>query len=73
MARVDKARICIRIDRDNLDYFMAKAQKLGGKVGYQTLLNNVLRRYIDTKAALERIARDRLYTVVTAPRSGVAH
>lgn len=72
MARVDKTRICIRLDRDSLDYFVAKAERSGGKVGYQTLLNDALRRYIATEAALDHIIRDKLYTVVTAPRSDVA-
>lgn len=60
-----KVKITIRLDEDILDYFGREADKYGGKVGYQTLINSALREYIDGKApkiedALRRIIREEL-------------
>lgn len=60
-----KVKITIRIDEDILDRFGAEADKYGGKVGYQTLINSALREYLDGKApkfedALRRIIREEL-------------
>lgn len=60
-----KVKITIRLDEDILDYFGREADKYGGKVGYQTLINSALREYIEGKApkiedALRRIIREEL-------------
>ena len=58
-----KTRITIRIDGDLLDYFLKEADKAGGAVGYQTLINDALRRFIEGHAprledTLRRIVRE---------------
>ena len=60
-----KTRITIRIDDDLLDYFLKEADKSGGAVGYQTLLNDALRQFIEGKApkiedTLRRIVREEI-------------
>ena len=60
-----KTRITIRIDDDLLDYFLKEADKFGGAVGYQTLLNDALRQFMEGKApkiedALRRILREEM-------------
>jgi uncharacterized protein (DUF4415 family) len=45
-----KRRITIRIDDDLLDYFLKEADQAGGAVGYQTLMNDALRQFIEGKA-----------------------
>lgn len=60
-----KMKITIRLDEDILDHFGREADKFGGKVGYQTLINSALREYVDGKApkiedALRRIIREEL-------------
>ena len=60
-----KVKITIRLDEDIVDYFGGEADKYGGKVGYQTLINSALREYIDGKApkiedTLRRIIREEL-------------
>jgi uncharacterized protein (DUF4415 family) len=60
-----KTRITIRIDEDVLDYFLKEADKSGGAVGYQTLMNDALRQFIEGKAAkleetLRRIVREEI-------------
>jgi uncharacterized protein (DUF4415 family) len=60
-----KTRITIRIDDDLLDYFLKEADKSGGAVGYQTLLNDALRQFMEGKApkiedALRRILREEM-------------
>ena len=60
-----KVKITIRIDEDILDHFGSEADKHGGKVGYQTLINSALREHVDGKApkfedALRRIIREEL-------------
>ena len=61
-----KIKVTIRLDEAILDYFNAIADKLGGSVGYQTLINSALREYIDGKApkledTLRRIMREELH------------
>jgi uncharacterized protein (DUF4415 family) len=60
-----KIKISIRIDEDLYDAFMTMADKSGGAVGYQTLINGALRAYIEGKApkledTLRRIIREEL-------------
>ena len=60
-----KTRITIRIDGDVFDYFLKEADKSGGAVGYQTLMNDALRQFIEGKAAkleetLRRIVREEI-------------
>lgn len=60
-----KTRITIRIDDDLLDYFLKEADKSGGAVGYQTLLNDALRQFMEGKApkiedTLRRIVREEI-------------
>jgi len=52
-----KTRITIRIDDDILNWFRKQAHKAGGG-NYQTLLNQALREYVDSKVEpLEDILR----------------
>ena len=51
-----KAKITIRLDQDIVDHFLAIADESGGSVGYQTLINDALRRAIDAPA-LEAMVR----------------
>jgi uncharacterized protein (DUF4415 family) len=58
-----KTRITIRLDEDLVDYFLKKADATGGAKGYQTLINEALRQYIEGKApkfeqTLRRIVRE---------------
>jgi uncharacterized protein (DUF4415 family) len=60
-----KVRITIRLDEDLVDYFGALADRTGGKVGYQTLINSALREYVEGKTpkweeALRRIIREEI-------------
>jgi uncharacterized protein (DUF4415 family) len=60
-----KARITIRLDQDLLDYFLHQADRSGGTVGYQTLINNALRLHVEGKApqleeTLRRIVREEI-------------
>ena len=60
-----KTRITIRIDEDVLDFFLKEAEALGGAVGYQTLMNEALRRHAENKApkledTLRRILREEI-------------
>jgi uncharacterized protein (DUF4415 family) len=60
-----KVRITIRLDEDLVDHFGAIADRSGGKVGYQTLINSALREYVDGKTpkweeTLRRIIRDEM-------------
>ena len=55
-------RITIRLVEDLVDYFGTIADRSGGKVGYQTLINAALREYVEGKTlkwkeALRRIIR----------------
>lgn len=51
-----KVRITIRLDEDVVDHFMHLADESGGKVGYQSLINEALRNSI-TAPKLEEIIR----------------
>ena len=51
-----KVRITIRLDEDVVDHFMKEADQSGGKVGYQSLINEALRNSI-TAPRLEEIVR----------------
>jgi uncharacterized protein (DUF4415 family) len=60
-----KLRITIRIDQDLVDYFGTIADRSGGRVGYQTLINSALREYVEGKApkweeTLRRIMREEI-------------
>ena len=60
-----KMKITIRLDEDIIDRFAAMADRAGGSVGYQTLINSALREYLDGYApkfedALRRIIREEL-------------
>ena len=60
-----KVRITIRLDEDLIDYFGAIADRSGGKVGYQTLINSALREYVDGKTpkweeTLRRVIREEI-------------
>ena len=58
-----KKRITIRIDDDLMDHFLKEADAAGGAVGYQTLINEALRHYVQGTApkfedTLRRIVRE---------------
>ena len=60
-----KARITIRLDEDLIDYFGAIADRSGGKIGYQTLINSALREYVEGKTpkweeTLRRVIREEM-------------
>ncbi len=60
-----KKPITIRLDGDIIDHFFAAADASGGAVGYQTLINQALREYIEGKAPklenmLRRVVREEL-------------
>ncbi|HZP04513.1 MAG TPA: BrnA antitoxin family protein [Terracidiphilus sp.] len=60
-----KTRITIRLDEDLVDYFLKEADASGGAAGYQTLINDALRRHVEGKApkledTLRRIVREEL-------------
>jgi uncharacterized protein (DUF4415 family) len=60
-----KTRITIRIDDDILDWFRDQVNAAGGG-NYQTMINNVLREYIDSREVvslektLRRVIREEL-------------
>jgi uncharacterized protein (DUF4415 family) len=58
-----KVKITIRLDQDVVDHFLNKADESGGAVGYQTLINEALRRAIDApslEAMVRRAIREEL-------------
>ncbi|MGO8736859.1 MAG: BrnA antitoxin family protein [Terriglobia bacterium] len=60
-----KARITIRLDEDLVDYFGAIADRSGGKIDSQTLINSALREYVEGKSprweeTLRRIIREEM-------------
>ena len=58
-----KVKITIRLDADIVDHFLARADETGGSVGYQTLINDALRRSIDApslEAMVRRVIREEL-------------
>ena len=64
-----KERITIRLDSDILEYFRDQVERAGGG-NYQTVINNVLRDYIDGKKSapaledtLRRVIREELRKV----------
>jgi len=61
-----KQRITIRLDRDVLDFFLDQVERAGGG-NYQTVINNVLREYVQGKQTspgleetLRRVIREEL-------------
>jgi uncharacterized protein (DUF4415 family) len=66
-----KVKITIRLDEDLIDQFGAMADASGGSVGYQTLINQALREYLEGKApkfedTLRRIVREELAAKLSA-------
>jgi uncharacterized protein (DUF4415 family) len=64
-AQRGKTRITIRLDEDVVDQFIKEADASGGKIGYQTLINDALRQHVEGKAArledtLRRIVREEI-------------
>ena len=62
-----KQRLTIALDRDIIDYFLNQVDRAGGG-NYQTVINDVLRDYIDGKRAapeleetLRRVIREELH------------
>lgn len=58
-----KVKITIRLDADVVDHFLARADESGGSVGYQTLINEALRRSLDApslEAVVRRVIREEL-------------
>ena len=60
-----KTRITIRLDEDIVDHFLQEAEGSGGASGYQTLINEALRRHVEGKApkledTLRRIVREEM-------------
>jgi uncharacterized protein (DUF4415 family) len=59
-----KSRITIRLDEDILEWFREKVDQAGGG-NYQTLINGVLRRYVEQaheplESTLRRVLREEL-------------
>jgi uncharacterized protein (DUF4415 family) len=64
-----KTRITIRLDDELVDYFLKEADKSGGTMGYQTLINDALRQFVEGKVpkieeTLRRIVREETKAVV---------
>ncbi len=60
-----KTRITIRLDEDLINHFLREADESGGAAGYQTLINEALRRHVEGKApkleeTLRRIVREEM-------------
>jgi uncharacterized protein (DUF4415 family) len=60
-----KTRITIRLDEDLVEHFLKEADASGGAMGYQTLINDALRRHVEGKApnfeeTLRRILREEM-------------
>lgn len=58
-----KTRITIRLDEDLVNHFLKEADASGGATGYQTLINEALRKHVEGKApkfeeTLRRIVRE---------------
>ena len=63
-----KTRITIRLDEDLVDHFLKEADRSGGSAGYQTLINDALRQYVEGTApkfedTLRRIVREEIKAV----------
>jgi uncharacterized protein (DUF4415 family) len=64
-----KTRVTIRLDTDVLDWFREQVNKAGGG-NYQTMINSVLREYVDNQTEpiekiLRRVVREELKRVST--------
>jgi uncharacterized protein (DUF4415 family) len=60
-----KVKITIRLDRDIIDHFLARADESEGAIGYQTLINDALRQSIEApslEAMVRRAIREELKT-----------
>jgi uncharacterized protein (DUF4415 family) len=62
-----KVKITIRLDEDIIDHFGAIADATRGATGYQTLINQALREYIEGQSptlekTLRRILREELHS-----------
>jgi uncharacterized protein (DUF4415 family) len=60
-----KTRITIRLDEEVVDYFLKEADKSAGALGYQTLINDALRQFVEARApeiedTLRRIVREEI-------------
>ena len=60
-----KTRITIRLDEDLVDHFLSEADRSGGALGYQTLINDALRQHVEGQApqladTLRRIVREEI-------------
>jgi uncharacterized protein (DUF4415 family) len=58
-----KLKITIRLDADIVDHFLARAGESGGSVGYQTFINEALRRSLEApslEAMVRRVIREEL-------------
>jgi uncharacterized protein (DUF4415 family) len=60
-----KTRITIRLDDDLVEHFLKEADRSGGTTGYQTLINDALRQFVEGKAVkiedtLRRIVREEI-------------
>ena len=60
-----KTRITIRLDEDIVDHFLQEAERSGGSTGYQTLINDALRKHVEGTApkledTLRRIVREEI-------------
>lgn len=58
-----KVKITIRLDAEIVDHFLARADESGGSVGYQTLINDALRRSLEApslEAVVRRVIREEL-------------
>lgn len=60
-----KVKISIRVDQDVYDGFVEMAERSGGAVGYQTMINSALREFLAGKApkleeTLRRIIREEI-------------
>lgn len=49
-AEAGKTKVTIRLDDDIINYYMSAAEKTGGKIGYQTLINQALRQQISAQS-----------------------
>jgi uncharacterized protein (DUF4415 family) len=66
-----KVKITIRLDEDVIDRFGAMADASEGSVGYQTLINQALREYLEGEApkfedTLRRIVQEELAAKLSA-------
>lgn len=71
-----KTRITIRIDDDVLEWFRGEVHAAGGG-NYQTLINHVLREYVQNRKQplediLRRVVREELLASNTASKQAVA-